>query len=66
LHDQLKKVQEELQEAGVSHEGMSAEEAYAERLAQINSEAGVVQEGTKMVSSLLGRCLIWVEIIVQK
>jgi len=66
LEEQLKQIQAELKDAGVSHEGRTAEEAYAERLSQVHIAENNVQEGTKVVSFLLGRCLLWVEIIQEK
>ncbi|PNS19440.1 UPF0662 protein [Sphaceloma murrayae] len=65
LHDQLLQIEDQLHEK-VSHEGKSAEEAYAERLAQITLSEGTVQDGNQVVSTLLARCLIWVEIIEKK
>jgi len=66
LHAQLLQAQEELHVAGVSHEGKSAEEAYAERLAQLHLEEGVIQDGAKVVSTVLQRCLLWVEIVEER
>ncbi|CAC9893199.1 unnamed protein product [Aureobasidium pullulans] len=61
LEEQLKQIQAELKDAGVSHEGRTAEEAYAERLSQVHIAENNVQEGTKVVSFLLGRCLLWID-----
>ena len=66
MHAQLLQAQEELHVAGVSHEGKSAEEAYAERLAQLHLEEGVIQDGSKVVSTVLQRCLLWVEIVEER
>lgn len=66
LEDQLKQIQAELKDAGVSHEGRTAEEAYAERLQQVHIDENHIEEGSKVVSFLLGRCLLWVEIIQEK
>jgi hypothetical protein len=66
LHDNLKQIQDELKDAGVAHEGRTAEEAYAERLSQVHIDEAHAEEGSKVVSSLLGRCLLWVEIIQEK
>ena len=67
LQEKLKQLQSELQEdAGVQHEGRTAEEAYAERLAQVHIDEAHIEEGHKVVSTLLGRCLLWVEIIQEK
>ncbi|TKX25392.1 hypothetical protein C1H76_2040 [Elsinoe australis] len=65
LHNQLLDIEKQLDEK-VSHEGKSAEEAYAERLAQISLQDSSVQDGNQVVSTLLGRCLIWVEVIEKK
>ena len=66
LGDQLKQIQTELQDASGSHEGKTAEEAYAERLAQIHIDASHSEEGDKIVSALLARCQLWLEIIQEK
>ena len=66
LHKQLLQVQAELKAVGVEHEGKTAEEAYAERLAQIHLDDGVILEGDKVVSTLLARCLLWVEVVEEK
>lgn len=66
LQEKLEQIQTELQDAGVSHEGISAEEAYAERLAQVHIDESHIEDGRTVVSTLLGRCLLWVEIIQEK
>ncbi|KAF2150614.1 hypothetical protein K461DRAFT_280610 [Myriangium duriaei CBS 260.36] len=66
LRDQLAQVQEQLHAQGITHEGKTAEEAYAERLAQVHITDGIIQEGNQVVSTLLSRCVIWSEIIEQK
>ncbi|GAB7348188.1 hypothetical protein MBLNU459_g6193t2 [Dothideomycetes sp. NU459] len=66
FYAQLIEIQTELHESGVAHEGRTAEEAYAERLAQLNLDDSGVQQGDKVVSVLLARCLLWVEIIQEK
>lgn len=66
LSQQLLKIQTELHAEGVSHEGKTAEEVYAERLAAINLSEGVEQDGPTVVKSLLARCLLWVEVIEAK
>jgi hypothetical protein len=60
---QLFEIQAELNAEGISHEGKTAEEVYAERLAAIQLCEGVVQDGPTVVKSLLARCLLWVEVI---
>lgn len=66
LEDQLIRIQEHLHEEGISHEGQTAEEAYAERLAQIHLDDGAVLEGNQVVKALLARCILWVEVIQEK
>jgi len=66
LEDQLISISEEMHESGHSHEGKTAEEAYAERLAELHIDEGVIQEGNQVVSILLSRCLLWVEVIQEK
>lgn len=66
LHDQLSQIQDELHESGVSHEGRTAEEEYADRLKRMTLEEGVVHEGPEVVATLLARCLLWVEIVEEK
>ena len=48
------------------HEGKSAEEVYAERLAMMQICETCQQPPEVVVKSLLARCLLWVEIIEQK
>lgn len=66
FQQQLQEIQADLHDTGVEHEGITAEEAYAERLAQLHIEEGFVQDGDKVVSVLLARCLLWVEIIQER
>ncbi|KAI5195780.1 hypothetical protein E4T39_08056 [Aureobasidium subglaciale] len=66
LEEQLKQIQAELKDAGVSHEGRTAEEAYAERLQQVHIDENHIEEGDKVVSFLLARCLLWLEIIQKR
>jgi hypothetical protein len=66
LEEQLKQIQAELKDSGVSHEGRTAEEAYAERLQQVHIDEDHIEEGSKVVSFLLGRCLLWLEIVQKK
>lgn len=66
LSQQLDAIQSELHAEGVSHEGKTAEEVYAERLAAISLCEGVEQDGPTVVKSLLARCLLWVEVIETK
>lgn len=67
LREQLAQVQEHLHTKGITHEGKTAEEAYAEHLAQVqNAQHGIIPEGNQVVSTLFSRCVIWLEIIEQK
>lgn len=63
FQDQLHKIQEDLHENTVTHEGKTAEEVYAERLAQLSLTDNEIQDGHQVVSALLARCVLWVEII---
>lgn len=64
-HDQLLAIQAQLPDAQVPHEGVSAEELYAERIALIQLGPGV-QPGERVLNSLLVRCILWVEVIEEK
>jgi len=66
LGDQLKQIQAELKDAGVQHKGRTAEEAYAERLQHVHIDEHHIEEGDKVVSFLLSRCLLWLEIVQEK
>ncbi|KAF4553338.1 Hypothetical protein D9617_7g030650 [Elsinoe fawcettii] len=66
LYDQLLQIQSELHAGEPLHEGKSAEEAYAERLAQISLSENTPQDGDEVVKTLLARCMIWREIIEKK
>lgn len=66
LEEQLHAISEQLHESGYTHEGKTAEEAYAERLSQFHIDEGVVRDGNQVVSTLLARCLLWVEVIQEK
>ncbi|KAH0156464.1 hypothetical protein KCU82_g10293, partial [Aureobasidium melanogenum] len=66
LGDQLKQIQAELKDAGVQHKGRTAEEAYAERLQHVHIDENHIEEGDKVVSFLLSRCLLWLEIVQEK
>jgi hypothetical protein len=64
--DQLHTIQAELHADAPTHEGKTAEEVYAERLALIQLADDVQQDGETVARSLLARCLLWVEIIQEK
>ena len=67
LYDQLIEIQKEQQsEPELSHEGKTAQDYYAERLAMINLVDGEVKDGKTIVNGLLTRCLLWVEVIEEK
>ncbi|SMQ55801.1 unnamed protein product [Zymoseptoria tritici ST99CH_1A5] len=61
--DQLHEIQTELHADAPTHEGKSAEDVYAERLALIQLADNVEEDGTTVAKSLLARCLLWAEII---
>ncbi|KAG9837222.1 hypothetical protein KCU63_g12727, partial [Aureobasidium melanogenum] len=44
----------------------TAEEAYAERLQHVHIDENHIEEGDKVVSFLLSRCLLWLEIVQEK
>ncbi|KAL1302166.1 hypothetical protein AAFC00_002597 [Neodothiora populina] len=66
FEEQLHKIQRELSETGFEHEGRTAEQAYADRLASFQIQEGAVPEGNQVVSILLARCFLWVEVIQEK
>ena len=61
--EQLLQIQAELHESRDSHEGTSAEQVYAERLASLSLTESEVADGPEVVRGLLARCLLWVEVI---
>ncbi|KAK5134268.1 hypothetical protein LTR08_006812 [Meristemomyces frigidus] len=64
--DQLLQIQAELHESRDNHEGKSAVQVYAERLASMSLTDSAVADGPTVVSALLARCLLWVEVIQEK
>ena len=50
----------------MSHDGKTVEEAYIEKMPQLQVEEGVIQDGQVVVKTLLTRCLLWVEIVEQQ
>ena len=49
-----------------NHEGMNAEQAYAEKLSKMSLTDGEVQDGRTVNIALLLRCQLWIEIIREK
>ncbi|KAK4998971.1 hypothetical protein LTR66_001892 [Elasticomyces elasticus] len=66
FQEQLLAIQAELHETNVRNEDRTAEEDYADRLSQLNIKESSNAEGPKVVSALLARCLLWVEIVQEK
>ena len=66
FEQQLLEIQEQLHESRITHEGKTAEQVYAERLAQMSLTEGEVADGPTVLRALLVRCLLWVEIIQEK
>ncbi|KAK5127642.1 hypothetical protein LTR85_006983 [Meristemomyces frigidus] len=64
--DQLLQIQAELHETRIVHDGKSAEQVYAERLASLSLTESEVTDGPTVVRALLARCLLWVEVITEK
>lgn len=63
---QLLQIQDQLHVERDPHEGMTAQEVYAERLRLIQECPTCVSDPETTVKSLLARCLLWVEIIQEK
>lgn len=63
---QLLEIQDQLQFKRESHEGKTAEEVYAERLAKLSLTEGEPADGPTVVRALLARCLLWCEIVQDK
>jgi len=66
LEEQLLQIQSELHEEKMEHEGKTAEQVYAERLAQLTITEGEYDDGPPVVRALLARCLLWLEIVQDK
>lgn len=64
--EQLFKIRDELHESTITHDGKSAEDVYMEKIASLNLQEGVAQDGNKVVALLLARCQLWAEIILEK
>ena len=60
------KIQEEMHTERVQHEGIGAEEAYADMLSKLSISEGDVQDGNTILTALLARCTLWIEIIREK
>jgi len=65
---QLLQIQSELHESRDVHEGKTAEQTYAERLATLSLSLteGEAADGPTVVRALLARCLLWVEVVQEK
>jgi hypothetical protein len=63
LEQQLQELQAGLHESYDTHEGKTAEQVYAERLATLSLTEGEVADGPTVVRALLLRCVLWLEII---
>lgn len=48
------------------HEGVNAEQAYAQTLSKLSLTEGEVQDGRTIILALLVRCTLWIEIIREK
>lgn len=66
LEEKVREVQSALQQQGMDHGGKSAEQAYEKVLAQLSLTEGEVRDGKTVVSALLARCLLWIEVIREK
>ncbi|KAL1586773.1 hypothetical protein WHR41_04470 [Cladosporium halotolerans] len=66
LESQLLAIQHELHEDRISHDGKSAEDAYAEKLSTLSLTEGGVRDGDVVVKALLARCMLWCEVIQEK
>ncbi|KAF2864017.1 hypothetical protein K470DRAFT_279848 [Piedraia hortae CBS 480.64] len=65
--EQLRQIRKELDVGTDTHVGMSAEQAYADRLAyRRGSVPNSTTDGPAVVRSLLRRCLLWAEIVQEK
>ena len=59
-------MKEEMNLETYQHEGKTAEQAYEDKLAYLSLTEGGVQDGRTVVSALLVRCTLWIEIIREK
>jgi hypothetical protein len=66
FEQQIKQMQVEMQTDTYQHEGMGAEQAYAEKLSKLTLTEGEVQDGRTIILALLVRCTLWIEIIREK
>ncbi|KAI7585939.1 hypothetical protein KC343_g19457, partial [Hortaea werneckii] len=63
---QLLDIQASLNESRDAHEGKTAEQTYAERLASLSLTEGGISDGPTVVRALLARCLLWLEVIQER
>ncbi|KAK3710043.1 hypothetical protein LTR37_010474 [Vermiconidia calcicola] len=66
FEQQVWQIESEMQAERIQHDGISAEDAYADRLGILSLTEGEVQDGDKVVQALLVRCTLWIEIIREK
>lgn len=66
LQQQLFQIGDELHESSVEHAGKTAEQVYADKLAQLRLGEGESHGGSHVVSILLARCMLWAEIVLEK
>lgn len=66
FEQQVWQIEAEMQAERIQHDGISAEDAYADRLGILSLTEGEVQDGDKIVQALLVRCTLWIEIIREK
>lgn len=66
---QIQQIQAQLDVSEVSHDGKSAEQAYADKLSQMSLTEGAdgeIQDGRTVVKALCIRCALWSEVIKEK
>lgn len=63
---QLKQIEATLHLSVVKTDDRSPEEKYAEKLAQLCLSDDGTNVGLKLVRDLLGRCLLWIQIMDEK
>jgi hypothetical protein len=63
---QLKEIEATLEGSGVPTDDRSAQEKYVEALEHLKIEDKGVPHERKLVKDLLGRCILWAQIIEEK
>ena len=66
LEQQVLQLRDEIDAESVHHDGESAEQAYASRISQMSLTEGNPRDGRAVITSLLFRCTVWIEIIREK